>query len=128
MFIFLSILFFIVTYIVGAGATYGYAKYRWPFKGKREWNPYVGAYQEIDENKDTKAAAAILWPFYWMFIWPFTKTNEVTFSHIEKNVALQVAKNKARVADLHATRVELEASNQEVEAAEVELEKEINNV
>jgi hypothetical protein len=123
MIIFLTILFSIIVYIVGAGATHGYGKHRWPKQmGHDGWgNP-------IDENEFTRVAASFLWLFYWTFVWPFTKTNEVTFSHIEKHAALQIAKNKARVADLQATRVQLEASNAELEAAEVEVEKEMSKL
>ena len=72
--------------------------------------------------------ATILWPLYWIFVWPFTKTKEVTLSHIEKEAALQVARNKTRVADLQATRAQLEHSNEELEQAEIELEKEIGKL
>jgi hypothetical protein len=123
MIIFLTILFSIVVYIVGAGATHGYGKHRWPTKiGRDDWG------NTIDANESTRIAASTFWVFYWIFIWPFTKTNEETFSHIEKHAALQIAKNKVRVADLQATRVQLEASNTELEAAEVELEKEMSKL
>ncbi len=69
----------------------------------------------------------LIWPIYWAFIWPVVKVNELTFSTIEKHAAKQIAKNKVRVADLQATRAELEHSNEELEAAEVELEKELVN-
>lgn len=111
----------IVIYIVIAGATHGYAKYRWPPKLVRS-NEY---YEPTDENSIDRILATIFWPIYWSLIWPFTKTNEVTFSHIEKHAAKQIAKNKSRVADLHASRTQLEASNSELEQAELELEKEI---
>lgn len=119
MFIFLSILFSIILYIVGAGATHGYAKHRWPSKE---------TYYNKTDDSDRRIWATCLWVFYWIFVWPFTKTNEVTFSVIEKQAALQMAKNKTRVADLQATRAQLEASNAELEQAEVELEKEIGKL
>lgn len=122
MFIFLGILFVlfgIVSYIVGAGATHGYAKHRWPSEESR--------YGQTDDS-ERRLWATVLWPCYWMFIWPFTKVNEQTFSHIEKQAALQIAKNKTRVADLHATRVQVAESNAELENAEVELEKEIGKL
>jgi len=131
MFTFLGILFRIVLYIVGAGATHGYAKHRWPPKivrreVHREGHGWVCENQ--DDNSAARVSATIFWPGYWIFIWPFTKVNEQTFSHIEKQAALQVAKNKTRVADLQATRAQLEASNAELEQAEIELEREIGNV
>lgn len=116
MFIFLIILFSIILYIVGAGATHGYAKHRWPSE--------VYRYNGIDDS-DRRMWATILWPGYWVFIWPFTKTNEVTFSRIEKEAALEIARKKARVEILRATRAELEAANEELERAEVEVEKEV---
>lgn len=131
MFIFLSILLGLVFYIVGAGATHGYAKHRWPPKIVRR-QVYVSGngweWQDQDDNRAKRDISTILWPFYWTFIWPFTKVNEVTFSHIEKEAGKQVARNKARVADLQATRAQLEASNAELEQAEVELEKEIGKL
>lgn len=125
MIIFLSILFSVIAYIVGAGATHGYAKHHWAEKLESVWDYRVSKYVKEDQSEKIRTAAAILWPLYWVFIWPFTKTNEVTFSHIEKNAALQIAKNKTRIDDLHATKTQLEASNQELENAEVELEKEM---
>jgi hypothetical protein len=119
MFIFLGILLGVILYIVGAGATHGYAKYRWPSA--------VFHYGSMDDS-DKRIAASVLWPFYWTFIWSFTKVNEITFSRIEKEAAMQIAKNKTRVADLEATRVQVEASNAELEQAEVELEKEIGKL
>lgn len=116
MFIFLHIVFWVVFYIVGAGVTYGYGKHRWPSTVYDRYNT---------DDSDRRAWAAWLWPFYWTFIWTFTKAKEVTFSRIEKRAAQQVARNKLRIADLHATRVQVEASNAELEQAEVELEKEI---
>jgi len=131
MFIFLGILLGIVLYIVGAGATHGYAKHRWPPKIVRR-QVYVEGngwqWQDQDDNSGARVSSTIFWPGYWIFIWPFTKVNEETFSAIEKQAALQVARNKARVADLQATRAQLEASNAEMEQAEIELEKEIGNV
>jgi len=131
MLIFLGIVLVIVTFIVGAGATHGYAKHRWPpLIVKRQ--VYVTGEgwvnQAQDDNSAKRIASTIFWPSYWIFIWPFTKVNEVTFTHIEKEAALQVAKNKTRVADLQATREQLSASNAELERAEVELEKELSNV
>ena len=124
MFTFLCIILGIVSYIVMSGATHGYAKHRWPPEMERRYQGY-GNYGNVDKNIPKRAWATICWPFYWSFIWPFTKTNEVTFTHIEKEAAKQVAKNKARVADLQATRAQLEASNAELEEAEVEVEKEM---
>lgn len=124
MFIALCIIFGVVLYIVMSGATHGYSKYRWPPKMEKRYQGY-GAYADVDANSTNRGFATIFWPFYWVFIWPFTKTNDVTFTHIEKEAARQVAKNKARVADLQATRAQLEASNAELEAAEVEVEKEM---
>lgn len=114
--IFLCILFGIIAYIVGAGITHGYAKHRWPSE--------ITHYSSTDDS-DRRAAASILWPFYWMFIWPFTKTNEVTFSQIEKSAALEIARKKSRVEVLRATRDELAAATAELEKAEVEVEKEM---
>jgi hypothetical protein len=117
--IFFSILFGIIIYIVGSGATHGYGQHRWPIKMVR------GYYETVDENGATRTSAAVLWPFYWIFVWPFTKTNETVFDHIEKEAALQVAKNKSRIEDIRATREQLEASNKELEDAQVSLEKEL---
>lgn len=130
MFIFLGILFGIVLYIVGAGATHGYAKHRWPPKIERRqvWTGYKWEWRDQDDNSASRVASTIFWPGYWVFIWPFTKVNEETFSAIEKQAALRIAKNKTRVADLQATRAQLEASNAEMEQAEIELEREIGNV
>lgn len=116
MFIFLMILLGIVTYIVGAGATHGYAKHRWP----SECRNYSGP----DDN-ERRIWATVLWPGYWVFVWPFTKVNEVTFSQIEKNVALEIARKKSRIEDLHATRAELQKVHAELEEAEVAVEKEM---
>lgn len=128
MFIFLIIVAVIILYLVAAGATHGYAKHRWPPKiVKRQVYVQNSGYQwkDQDDNSDSRITSTILWPFYWIFIWPFTKANEITFSNIEKHAARQVAHNKARIADLRATRKELEDSNAELEQAEVELEQEI---
>ena len=125
---FLTIVLFIVGYISIAGITHGYAKHRWPPKIERRqvkvdgWNY---EWRDVDDNDGNRVAATILWPFYWVFIWPFTKLNEVTFSSIEKNAGAEVAKNKVRIAELRATRDQLAASNAELENAEAELEKEI---
>jgi hypothetical protein len=119
MFIFLTILFSIVGYIVGAGATHGYGKHRWP-------SQYVSS-SGMDDN-DRRITAACLWPFYWVFIWPFTKVNEVTFSNIEKHAALEIARKKSRIEDLKATRAELIAAQEELEKAEVEVEKEVHKL
>lgn len=116
MFIFLNIVFWIVFYIVGAGVTYGYGKHRWPSNVYDRYNT---------DDSDRRAWAAWLWPFYWTFIWTFTKAKEVTFTRIEKHAAVQIAKNKVRIADLRATRDQLAASNAEMEQAEVEVEKEM---
>lgn len=130
MFTFLSILFGIIFYIVGAGATHGYAKHRWPPKIVRRqvYTDSGWQWRDQDDNSGERVSSTIFWPGYWVFIWPFTKTNEVTFSHIEKQAALQVAKNKTRVADLQATRAQLAESNAELEQAEVELEREIGKL
>ncbi len=116
MFIFLGILFSIVIYVVGAGATHGYGQHRWP-------SDYVRSYG-LDDT-DRRIWAACLWPFYWTFVWIFTKTQEITFSNVEKHAALRIAKNKKRISELRATREALESSNTELEAAEVEVEKEM---
>ena len=116
MLIFLYILFSIVIYIVCAGATYGYGKYRWSSSLKDIYRT---------DDSDRRTAAAFFWPFYWMFIWPFIKTKDVTFSYVEKSASLHIAKNKIRIADLNATRKYVIASNAELEQAELELEKEI---
>lgn len=131
MFTLLGIVLVIVTYIVGAGATHGYGKHRWPPLIVRRQVYVTGEgwkWQDQDDNSSNRIASTIFWPGYWIFIWPFTKINEVTFTRIEKQAALQVARNKARVADLQATREQLAASNTELEQAEVELEKELGNV
>lgn len=106
----------IIVYIAGAGVTHGYAKHRWPSETYH--------YNRTDDS-DRRAWCAWLWPFYWMFIWPFTKLNEVTFSHIEKSAGAAVAKNKIRIAEFKATRDQLRASNEELEKIEAELDKEI---
>lgn len=116
MFIFLCILFSIIGYIMGAGITHGYAKHRWPSERF--------SYGQMDDS-DRRIWVTAVWPFYWIFIWPFTKLNEVTFERIEKDAGKQVVKNKARVAELMATRDQLAASNEELERAEAELDKEI---
>jgi len=123
MFVGLSILLGIILYIVLAGATHGYGKYKWPPTIERQYIGYC--YVNVDVNESKRLWATYCWPFYWIFIWPFTKTNEVTFSRIEKEAARQIVKNKTRIADLAATRAQLEASNAELEKAEVELEKEM---
>lgn len=127
MFIFLCVLC-VVLYLVIAGATHGYAKHRWPPQtGRRhEYTKDEGwHWVEIDTNGGSRNASTVFWPFYWVFIWPFTKINETTFSFIEKKAAMKVAHNKSRIADLQATRAELEKTNAELEQAEIELEKEI---
>lgn len=127
MFIFLSIVFSIVFYIAMAGVTRGYANHRWPPNVIRRQVlvDYRWEWQDYDTNSGNRDMATILWPFYWIFIWPFTKMNEITFSKIEKNAGAEVAKNKVRIAELRATRDQLAASNAELEKAEEELEKEI---
>ena len=122
-----TILFSVVAYIVAAGATHGYSKYRWPPKMVSRLDNYYNSYN-ADENEGRRIVATVFWPFYWVFVWPFTKINEVTFSNIEKNAALQVAKNKARIEELQITRAEVEKSNAELERAEVELENEIGKL
>ena len=119
MFIFLGILFSILFLIVGAAATHGYAKHRWP----SDQHSYPGT-----DDEDRRLLATWLWPFYWTFIWPFTKVNEITFSNIEKHAAKQIARNKVRIADLQATKAQVEASNAELEQSEVELEKELGKL
>lgn len=116
MFIFLTIIAIIVSYIVGAGITYGYGKHRWP---STLYDRY-----STDDN-DRRMWASWLWPFYWIFVWTFHKAKEVTFDRVEKHAAMRIAKNKVRIADLRATRDQLAESNAELEKAEVEVEKEM---
>jgi hypothetical protein len=130
MFIFLGILFSILFLIVGAAATHGYAKHRWPSDTisscsirRCPQHSYSGT-----DDEDRRLLATWLWPFYWTFIWPFTKVNEITFSNIEKHAAKQIARNKVRIADLQATKAQVEASNAELEQSEVELEKELGKL
>lgn len=120
----ISFLLYVVIYLVIAGATHGYGKHRWPKKIRKV---RVGSWDEHeqDDNVVSRVCATIFWPFYWTFIWTFTKTNELTFSFVERRAAKHIAGNKIRIADLQATRAELEKSNAELEQAEVELEKEI---
>ncbi len=120
---FLTVVLCIVGYIVLAGTTHGYAKHRWPEELVREYQGY-GNYANVDKHRFKKFFCTVLWPFYWTFVWPFTKANEVTFDRVEKHAARLIAKNKVRIADLHATREELAKSNAELEEAELELEKE----
>lgn len=125
---FLTILFGAALYLVVAGATHGYAKHRWPPKMYRKQVYISGSgweWRDYDENSNERFFSTTFWPFYWVFIWPFTKMNEVTFSKIEKSVGAEIAKNKVRTADLRATREQLQASNEELERAEAELDKEI---
>jgi len=127
MFIFLMIVASIVSYIVIAGITHGYAKHRWPPKIERRqvWTGSAWEWRNQDDNSGNRVASTLFWPFYWIFIWPFTKMNEVTFSRMEKSAGLELVKNKTRIAELRATRDQLAASNAELERAEEELEKEI---
>jgi hypothetical protein len=128
MFTFLTVVLYIVGYLVLAGITHGYAKHRWPTKiVKRQVYVQYSGYemQDQDDNSSSRVLSTIFWPFYWTFIWPFTKANEMTFDRVEKHAALCIAKNKVRIADLRATREQLAASNAEMEAAEVEVEKEM---
>lgn len=118
MFIFLTVLSIIVSYIVIAGATHGYGKHRWPPSMVRRYSGLE------DENEFQRVIASIFWPIYWTFVWPVTKASEVTFDRVEKHAAMLIAKNKVRIEDLHATRKELAKSNAELEEAELELEKE----
>src|ERR1700728_3187178 len=121
MFTFLTIVFCIVSYLIAAGITNGYAKHRWPKKMvvKKRYYQYGGAYNsDEDENAGSRISATIFLPFYWTFILPFTKSGELTFSNIEKSAAKQMAHNRVRIADLYATRDQLAASNAELEAAE----------
>jgi len=118
----------IVSYLVLARITHGYAKHRWPPKMERRQRYSEGSgwkWVDEDDNSANRVCATIFWPFYWTFIWPFTKANEMTFDRAEKHAALQIAKNKVRIADLRATRDQLAASNAEMEAAQVEVEKEM---
>lgn len=115
-------------YISIAGITHGYAKHRWPPKIVRRQVVVDGwkhEWRDLDDNSTNRFTSTLFWPFYWLFIWPFTKMNEVTFSSIEKSAGAEVAKNKVRIAELRATRDQLAASNAELETAEAELEKEI---
>lgn len=116
LFILLGIVFGVISYIAGAGITHGYAKHRWPSQAFK--------YGRMDDS-DKRVLASALWPFYWLFIWPFTKLNEVIYTRAEKQAGVEVAKNKARIAELRATAAQLKASNDEMEAAEAELDKEI---
>jgi hypothetical protein len=125
MFTFLTVVLCIVGYLVLAGVTHGYAKHRWPPKMVRKWSSDANGYVDADENSGERGCATVFWPFYWTFIWPFTKANEMTFARVEKHAALQIAQNKVRIADLRATREQLAASNAEMTAAEVEVEKEM---
>ncbi len=128
MFTFLTIVFCIVSYLVLAGVTHGYAKHRWPPKIVRR-QVYVSGngwqWQDQDDNSSYRGFSTVFWPFYWTFVWTFTKANEMTFDRVERHAARLIAKNKVRIADLHATREELAASNAELEQAEVEVEKEM---
>jgi hypothetical protein len=131
MFGFLIFLLSVITYIVMAGVTHGYAKHRWPPKIEKRQVYINGSgwkWQDQDDNSEKRGFATILWPGYWIFVYPFTKANEVTFSRIEKEAATQIARNKARIEDLQATRAQVEASNAELEQAELELEKEVNKL
>ena len=120
MFTFLIVLSVVVSYLVMIGITYGYGKHRWPPLMVKRWS-----YKDAeDDNEFQRVIAAVFWPFYWTFIWPVTKASEVTFDQVEKHAAKQIARNKVRIADLHATREELAKSNAELEEAELELEKE----
>lgn len=128
MFTFLTIVLCVVGYLVVAGITHGYAKHRWPPEIVRRQHYIQGngwQWQDDDDNSANRVCSTIFWPFYWTFIWPFTKANEMTFDQAEKHAAKQIARNKVRIADLHATREELAKSNAELEAAEVEVEKEM---
>lgn len=119
MLIVLAILLCGLTYALVAAATHGYAKHRWPSERS--------IYGEMDDN-DKRTVVPLIWPIYWIFIWPVVKVNELTFSSIEKHAARQIAKNKVRIETLQAARAEVEASNKELEEAEVELEKEVHKL
>ena len=128
MFTLLTIISVIVFYLVVAGATHGYAKHRWPPKIVRRQLFVQGfglQWQEQDDSSTNRTFATVFWPFYWIFVWTFTKVNEITFDTIEKRAGHQLAMNQARIADLRATREQLEASNAELEAAEADLDREI---
>lgn len=116
MLIILGILLSGLLYAIMAGVTYGYAKHCWP--------SHRIIYGEMDDT-DRRVIVPIIWPVYWLFIWPVVKVSDVTFSRIESHAAKQIARNKVRIADLQATRAELEHSNEELESAEVELEQEL---
>lgn len=129
MFGFLTFVLCVVSYLVMAGVTHGYAKHRWPpvIVRRQVYVQYSGLqWQDQDDNGANRAFATIFWPFYWTFVWPFTKANEMTFSQMEKHAAQVVANNKTRIADLHATRAMVEESNAELAAAEAELDKEVS--
>lgn len=125
MFVFIIILS-IVSYLVAAGATFGYAKYRWPENLVKQYQIY--GWEWVDKNQNKRIVYTICWPIYWVFIWPFIKANEVTLSHIQSSAAKLIAQNKTRIEDLQATRAQLEASNAELAQAELELEKEVNKL
>jgi hypothetical protein len=121
---FLMIVLLVICYLVGAGITNGYGSHRWPPKMVRRSDGW-GQLYEYNANESPKFWATLLWPFYWVFIWPCIKSKEITFSNMEKHAARQIAQNRIRIGDLHATREQLAASNAELEAAEVELDKAI---
>lgn len=116
MIIYLYIFSFLFLYVLVAGATHGYAKHRWPSQECHYGNM---------NDDERRALVTGFWPIYWIFIWPFVKIEEVTFSNIEKHAAARIAKNRVRIADLAATRVQVEASNAELQQSEMELEKEL---
>lgn len=117
MFDLILIIISIIIYLIGIGITHGYGKHRWPEK--------ITGYYAEDRNAFPRIFASIFFPFYWLFIYPVSKANELTFNYVEKKAARQVQKNKIRVADLHSTRSELEISNAELEKAQLELEEEL---
>ena len=81
---FLLFILVVVVFIIGAGATHGYAKHRWPSK--------IINQRETDDS-DRRILATIFWPFYWIFVWPFTKADEITLFNIDKQAGRLVLKN-----------------------------------
>ena len=124
MFICITMMLCTILYLIAAGATHGYAKFRWPESIVQRYDRYYHVY-DADEHLPNRVAATILWPLYWILVWPFTKVNEVTFSNITHRASEKIVKNKARIADLQTTKKQVEASNSELEQAELELEKEM---
>ncbi len=118
---FLEFLLTAAVYLIFCGITRGYAEHRWPKRMRYSYESRT----DTDANGTKKFFTTVFWPFYWVFIWPFTKANEVTFSLIEKKTAHKIKTNKIRVEEFKASKAQLEESNKELETAELELEKEI---